>query len=1681
MTQNLNITDILFMFDNVLLGDTPAPGADPLAPDGIRTIDGTNNNISGQTLIDQFGNLVDTATFGNTNHGFVDHSSSTSPLAYGIDPAVVDTTPRLISNLIADATGSNPATAGVPLLAEGDAAVDRLPENSLFTFFGQFFDHGLDFISKQNSGVIMIPILPGDPLFDPAPGAFNMMPVTRAELDGNGDPINTTAPFIEQSQTYGSLSSTTFYLMEYDINGIATGDLVHGADGGMGTWADIKENANRWARAQPGADPATEMLTDADVLDVPDPTMWDPAANGGLGGFLPGAGTGQPFLADIAHNANPSGGLAPDANAVIDPHGFGAPPPAPGEYDDELLDAHFVSGDARVNENTALIAIHQAFHGEHRRLVAQIKDWVNQQDEIEPGFAAQWDGEMFFQAAKLANEMQYQHIAFEDFARRMSPNIDEFAQYEVDINPNITTEFSQAVYRLGHSQLTDTVKTTSVTGEATDLTLVDAFLDPETFSEFGAGAFLKGGQFEQGSRIDEFVVDALRNFLVGLPLDLAAINIARGRDVDLPTLNQLRADLFAQTGETSLRPYDSWADFGANLLNPDSLVNYIAAYSNEATIAAARLAGDNAGARAAAQTMMGNATFMDTIANGGDDGFERIDLWIGGLGEKKVPLGLLGSTFDFVFAQQMLALQNGDRFYYLARLDGNILDEIEGQTLADLMMRGGDAIHLGGDVFGTPDVLTEMSGLALTDLLKTPGELTQYLAEIIGGTNAANMIQAGAGNDAVHAEGGDDTVFGGENDDHIYGGDGNDSIWGEVGFDLIRGDDGDDTIRGGADDDALFGGRGNDMIFGDNGFEEMAGGEGNDTMFGGAQDDEMLGGDGHDVMRGGGGADGVDGGAGNDVLFGGGGSDRLFGGEGDDLLIGGSGGDQLDGGVGGYDIASYETWLETAMTGSGLIINMLDTALSSADARDDSYLDIEAVRGTKFNDTITGDDLGKVLIGGFGDDLITGGLLDDTLIGSEGNDSLNGGGGIDTVLVRGLEADFTLSLAIGGFNLTDNETVLSTDEGTDFVSNNITWLSFDDALFNLQTSQYAPLIGLSDTVERTQNGTTVIGELQSNVVVADGTSLAGAGVYIGDIEIADPDGANGGPQVLALAGPDAAAFTIQNVGGINQLFLTGGGPLSNVNYEVKPYYNVTLSVADAIGGSEVNVTVNVSDVNDNAPVFTSGSRVNVAQNTSTDAVVYWAKTDDLDTTGEAITYTLGGADAGAFTLIDGELRFVSSPSFAAPADVGGDNIYNVTIDATDGVNMATQHNLAVHVQATAALNTIVGTPGNDTLNGSIANELLLGLAGADLLLANGGNDRLEGGDGADALLGGNGDDRLFGEASTDTLNGGAGADTLDGGENSDEHFVDGDDVVTDTGGVGFDKATIVNAAGDNLNLAGWSGVERINGNAGNDTINGAASTEDLVIAGQAGNDSLTGGSGNDILLGGGGNDTLEGGGGNDTILGGADDDMLSGGTGDDVFFVGETLDAVTDGGTGFDKAVINNAAGLTISIGTWLGVERINGWTGADTIDATGMATGIVMSAGDSADVLTGGSGNDTFYAGTGNDTVEGGGGDDALIGNAGMDRLHGGGGNDFLLGGGDADVFVFETGWGQDRIKDYTDGTDQLEFSGIVGVTMFSDLTIEQDTVIPANTLIHLGGGDVVTVDNMLATDFDAGDFIFT
>lgn len=74
---------------------------------------------------------------------------------------------------------------------------------------------------------------------------------------------------------------------------------------------------------------------------------------------------------------------------------------------------------------------------------------------------------------------------------------------------------------------------------------------------------------------------------------------------------------------------------------------------------------------------------------------------------------------------------------------------------------------------------------------------------------------------------------------------------------------------------------------------------------------------------------------------------------------------------------------------------------------------------------------------------------------------------------------------------------------------------------------------------------------------------------------------------------------------------------------------------------------------------------------------------------------------------------------------------------------------------------------------------------------------------------------------------------------------------------------------------------------------------------------------------------------------------------------------------------------------------------------------------------LLGTTGSDLLTGTIGNDYINGGAGDDVIIGGAGNDKLRGGAG---------ADIFLFNRADGYDRIVDYTQGVDHLEFHGLSG-----------------------------------------------
>ena len=87
--------------------------------------------------------------------------------------------------------------------------------------------------------------------------------------------------------------------------------------------------------------------------------------------------TGHAFLNDIAHHAAPGmydltagDPMGPDTFRLISIPTLATMALLQAQsYDDEMLNAHFVTGDGRGNENIALTTVHSVFHSEHNRIV----------------------------------------------------------------------------------------------------------------------------------------------------------------------------------------------------------------------------------------------------------------------------------------------------------------------------------------------------------------------------------------------------------------------------------------------------------------------------------------------------------------------------------------------------------------------------------------------------------------------------------------------------------------------------------------------------------------------------------------------------------------------------------------------------------------------------------------------------------------------------------------------------------------------------------------------------------------------------------------------------------------------------------------------------------------------------------------------------------------------------------------------------------------------------------------------------------------------------------------------------------------------------------------------------------------------------------------------------------------
>lgn len=158
--------------------------------------------------------------------------------------------------------------------------------------------------------------------------------------------------------------------------------------------------------------------------------------------------------------------------------------------------------------------------------------------------------------------------------------------------------------------------------------------------------------------------------------------------------------------------------------------------------------------------------------------------------------------------------------------------------------------------------------------------------------------------------------------------------------------------------------------------------------------------------------------------------------DGNDKLIGGAGADILDGGD-GWDTAVY--W----DAASGVSVNLSDDSKNTGIAAGDRFVNIEAVIGSSYDDTITGDDGWNGLYGGEGDDVLNGKDGNDNLEGGEGDDVFIFAAGDDDDVIEdfsaGAGSDDVIELSgISGFNSFADVLAAASDQGSD------TFIRLDD-------------------------------------------------------------------------------------------------------------------------------------------------------------------------------------------------------------------------------------------------------------------------------------------------------------------------------------------------------------------------------------------------------------------------------------------------------------------------------------------------------------------------------------------------------------------------------------------------------------------------------------------------------------
>ena len=212
-------------------------------------------------------------------------------------------------------------------------------------------------------------------------------------------------------------------------------------------------------------------------------------------------------------------------------------------------------------------------------------------------------------------------------------------------------------------------------------------------------------------------------------------------------------------------------------------------------------------------------------------------------------------------------------------------------------------------------------------------------------------------------------------------------------------------------------------------------------------------------------------------------------------------------------------------------------------------------------------------------------------------------------------------------------------------------------------------LDITVTVTAVDEGPEITGT--TNYTVAEGQELVGA-----TFTATDPEDPTIVVSNWRASGTDGGDFTISQDGVLSFRNVPDYDRPADSNQD--NVYLVTVQVSDGRYYGSLEVTVTVTDRNESAPVVSGRETLSFRENIASTLYTYRVSDADL---GTAITWSVRGTDGGDFTInSEGQLTFRNPPNHERPADSNTDNVYEITVVASDGANEGV---LAVVITVTA--------------------------------------------------------------------------------------------------------------------------------------------------------------------------------------------------------------------------------------------------------------------------------------------------------------------------------------------------------------------------------------------------------------